>query len=820
MNLGFWLKWSWRDLRARWLQVLAIGIIIALGTGVYASMGGQKVWREDAYDLSYSRLHMYDIQVKLAEGSYVDSQELVDALSDIEGIATLETRLISPILVDASHDDEVIMVKGELVGVDVSNGGPHVNGIHVIDGDGRNLTEADAGQDVAVVEYKFAKAHDLPPGSPIRVTGGVDLDFIGLGQSPEYFMIQADVGDFFGQENFAVLFVPLDTAQRLTDHEGMSNSAVMLLEDGADRDLVRAAVDQRMEEVFPDVGITIMFTEDDPIYNLLYTDAKGDQEVWNMISFLFLFGAAIGAFSLAARMVESQRREIGIGMALGVTRRWLAFRPLLVGLQIALLGTIFGILIGTLLLDAFAAIVKDFAPLPFWDIKLYMPSMIAAIVMGITLPLMATLIPVWRAVRVQPIDAIKSGYLVSKGGGLSKFAHWLPLPGRSFTQMPIKNVLRSPWRAMFTVLGVSIAIMLMVTIVGAMDSYIATMDQADNAYRYTAGDRYTVIMSFPMPVENGEISDIRNMTLEDGTPMFTELEPSLLLPGKISTDAVEEPLEIGLEFHDMENAIWVPNLLEGELTSDEPGVIISEKAAKDLDVWIGDTITLEHLHRSGLFQFDYAQTEIKVIGIHDNPFRPYVFMDMRYADMTGFAGLTNYLVLSPAEGVTEDDVKLAMLDQPGVASVKPISDFSESVENLLELITGMLAIAQIVAVLLAFLIAFLSTSISVDERMREIATMFAFGLRIRTVSRMQMIENFIIGVLGTGLGIVVGWAVLGSLFVRAQEQTPEIAYIITIESSTILLAAVLGVLVVTLTPILSVRRMRRMDIPSTLRVME
>jgi putative ABC transport system permease protein len=819
MKLGFWLRWSWRDLRARWLQVVAISIIIALGTGVYASMGGSEVWRKDAYDLSYSKLNMYDLHLDLVGDSLVDGEELLQALSGIDGINTIETRLITPTLVDASYDDETIMVKGELVGVDVSSGGPHVNGVHVDEESGRSLTAEDAGQNTVVVEYKFAQTRGLEPGSPIRISGNEQLEFVGAGHSPEYFMIQGSVGDFFGQENFAVLFVPLDTVQRLTGNEGMVNDAVMLFDEDADRDVILAEVENRMAETFSGIGIETTFTEDDPIYALLYLDAEGDQAIWNMISFLFLLGAAIGAFSLISRMVEAQRREIGIHMAMGVNRRWIAFRPLLVGIQIAIFGTVFGTLLGMLMLGGFGAMVKDVSPLPFWDIKLYMPALITAIALGIALPLIATLIPVWRAVRVQPIDAIKSGYLVAKGGGLSKLAHVLPLPGRSFTQMPIKNVLRSPWRAFFTTVSVSIAILLMVAVAGVMDTYMATLDGADDAYRYMGENRYTATMSMPVIADDGYVQQIREMT-HDGEAMFTEVEPSLMLPGNIWAESVSEPVDIALEFHNMETAIWVPNLIEGELVSDEPGIIISEKAANDLDVWINDTITLEHLKSSSLLQFAYAETEVKIIGIHDNPLRPFAYMDISHAGITGLDGLTNYLVLNPAEGLTQDEVKLAMLEQDGVASINHISDFSKSVEKLMELITGMLAIAQTVALLLAFLIAFLSTSISVDERAREIATMFAFGLRIRTVTRMQMIENFIVGVFGTFLGIVLGWVILNSIIVSNQEQTPEIGFNIIIEPQTILLAAVLGIMVVTLTPILSVRRMRKMDLPSTLRVME
>jgi putative ABC transport system permease protein len=183
-------------------------------------------------------------------------------------------------------------------------------------------------------------------------------------------------------------------------------------------------------------------------------------------------------------------------------------------------------------------------------------------------------------------------------------------------------------------------------------------------------------------------------------------------------------------------------------------------------------------------------------------------------------GITNFVTLQPAEGVSADQIKHALLTRPGITSVKPISDFADTIEELFKLITGMLVIAEVVVVIMSFLIAFNSTSISVDERAREIATMFAYGLPVRTVTRMQMLENFIIGALGTALGVITGWFVLNALMSNAEVEMPEVLFILTINPQTVALAALLGVVVVAITPLVSVRRMRKMDLPSTLRVME
>ena len=87
---------------------------------------------------------------------------------------------------------------------------------------------------------------------------------------------------------------------------------------------------------------------DDPVRRALYEDAHNDQRTWNVFAFLILFGAAFAAFNLVTRMIESQRREIGVGMALGVPPRVLAIRPLLVGVQISVLGVLAGIGVGWL----------------------------------------------------------------------------------------------------------------------------------------------------------------------------------------------------------------------------------------------------------------------------------------------------------------------------------------------------------------------------------------------------------------------------------------------------------------------------------------
>jgi putative ABC transport system permease protein len=492
---------------------------------------------------------------------------------------------------------------------------------------------------------------------------------------------------------------------------------------------------------------------------------------------------------------------------------------MLVGLQIAVLGTIFGLVIGYGLGAMFASLFRTMLPLPYWETSLYVPGYLRATLLGILLPFVATLIPVVRAVRVNPIDAIRTGNLVAKGGGLNSVLKMLPIPGKSFTQMPFRNIFRSPWRSLLTVLGISMAIILMTAFIGFLDSFVATMDRAEDAYLHQAANRMIVNLDFFYPVDNGEISSIRALTNAEGDPLFQSVDTGLMVGGSVSHG--DEQFDVLIELYDMTTAMWTPKLLEGTLTADGPGLIIAEKAAHDLGVEVGDMVTLEHPVREGPLSFRFVETDVRVVGIHNHPMRPIAYMDISAASLMGLDGTTNLLQVDPAVGVAPVDVKRALLSQPGVASVQEVREISKALDEVLDIFVQVLRVVQVIVLFMAFLIAFNSTSINVDERVREIATMFAFGLPIRTVTRMQIVENLIIGVCGTVVGVILGWFALNALLVqRIEQQLEDFGLIVTIAPLTLAVSLLLGVLVVGLTPLLSIQRMRKMDIPSTLRVME
>ena len=811
--MPLFLKWSLRDLRARWVQVGAIALIIAIGSGLYSGLSSTSEWRRLSYDASFDQLHMYDLHAALTTGSYVDAAQLVDAVRTIPHAADVraaEARLIVPTQVDASYKGTTTLVPGRIVGVDVTDGGPHVNGIAARTG--RSLQPGDAASNHAVLESHFASHYHLPARGQIKVSGGATLDYVGQGLSPEYFMVIGERGNLLAEANFAVVFLPLDTAQQIAGRPGAANDLVLTLNPGADRAAVQQEIQNALAARFPGVGVTFNGRRGNDAYRILYDDIGGDQRFYDIFAVLILAGAAFAAFNLTGRIVEAQRREIGIGMALGVPRRRLAIRPMLVGAEVALLGVAFGVGVGLRVAVGMGSVFRTVQPLPAWRFPFQPAVFLRGAALGFALPLVATAFPVWRAVRVPPVEAIRTGFLSAKSGGLAPLLARVPIPGRSTTQMPFRNVLRAPRRTLMTLLGIAAAIVVLVGVLGIVDSFVATIDAGATELAKTSPNRLAVNLDFFYPDTAQQVSNVEQ------SPLVASAEPYLELPSTVEANGTK--IDSFVDMMDLESGMWRPTIRD-RVKVDGPGIVLSEKAAKDLGARPGDKIVLRHPVRDGPTSYRLVRTRIPVIGTNPIPLRAVAFMDIHDAGLMNLEGTTNSLRVNPAAGVSDNQVKRGLFGQPGVASVQRVSAYTDTIRDQVRSRLNVLRIVEAAVLILALLIAFNSASINADERAREEATMFAFGLRLRSVLRIGTVESMVIGLLGTAVGLVVGWFLLDWLVTTLLPRTfPDLGLITAVSGATWLTAVGLGVLAVTIAPLLTSRKLRRMDIPSTLRVME
>jgi putative ABC transport system permease protein len=419
---------------------------------------------------------------------------------------------------------------------------------------------------------------------------------------------------------------------------------------------------------------------------VLYDDIDGDQRFWNIFAALILIGAAFGAFNLASRLVEAERRQIGIGMALGASPSRIALRPLLVGVEIAVLGVVLGVIMGIAVTAAIRPVFTEMLPLPIWHTDLQFAPFARGAALGFVLPVAATAWPVWRAVAVRPVDAIATTHRSARGG-LSTVLRRLPRPAGAFARMPIGNVLRTPRRTLLTALGVAAAVTALLSTLGMIDSFVDTMERNDREVLGAHPDRLAVTLEELQPVSGSGIARIA------AEPTIGAVQPVLRVGARLIGTERAESVDVLLDVVDLDGDVWSPTLVRGVLPAARSGIVISAEAASDLRLGPGDAVVLEHPAFRGSLA-DMVRTPMEVGAVHPSPFRFTAFLDRSQLAVFGVPDVAKQLYVLPAPGATVEDVQRALFGAPGIASAQPVSTASKVVKDSLDEFVGVFRVLE------------------------------------------------------------------------------------------------------------------------------
>lgn len=816
----FRLRWSLRDARKRWIQIVAIGFTLAIGIGLYAGLSSVTQWRLISIDKSLEATGMYDLRATVGEGGNVPAGSLARIASEIDGIDRYSERLLFDTQVETVVDGEEVLAHGRIVGMDLSGSEPVVNDVYLIDDAARPVSNSATPQ--VLVNRGFATFWDLPRNGTLTVGGDIGVDYVGQAVSPEFFLIIEGNGSL-GKSNLAVLFTPLAAAQDISGRPGVVNDLVLTLEPGAD---AAAVTGQLIEAAASQDGVLldVLTREATPSYIGLTGSPEIDQGIYNAISLLLFAGAAFAALNFSARMVESQRREIGNSMAIGERPRSIVIRPLLIGLQIGILGMILGVAVGYAIAFQTVSVVQEVAWLPIFEQPFQAGIYAQAMALGFAVPVLAVLWPVLRAVRVRPVDAIRSSHLASRGGSLGPIISRIPLPGRSLERMPFRNLMRAPRRTFLTLLTFTMSLAIMFAMLGLGSTFTATLDDGNEELLGGEPDRFTVQLDSFYPVEGPQVQNVLN------DPTVQLGEPAMVLGANVGAatsagidDGVDDPirLDLAVRFVDFGSTVWTPTATEGALSRGSPGIVLADKAARDFGVGVGDDVTVTH---PALVDgaFTYSTRTLPVAAIHPHPLRLNAYMDLSQASTWGFGGLANIVTGVPADGSSLNDVKRALFGSgTGVALVQGLSETFQSLEDSLEQSSGVFVITRIFVIFLVMLIAFNTANINVDERSRDHATMFAYGIPVRRVIANLSVEGLLLGVVAVVLGGLFGCALLlwMALF-QMPTAVPDVGMIVSVRWWEMAASFVVALAAIALAPLFPGRKLKKMFIPGQLRVME
>lgn len=496
-------------------------------------------------------------------------------------------------------------------------------------------------------------------------------------------------------------------------------------------------------------------------------DGYGDnadrmRAIGEVFPILFFIVAALISLTTMTRMVEEQRTEIGTLKALGYGKLSIAGKYLSYAMVATIGGSVFGVLFGE---KVFPYIIVTaykimYTHVPDVVIPYNMEYGLMATGAAVLCTGLATLLACYKELAAQPAVLMRPP---APKQGKRVFLEYLPFLWKRLGfiwKSTIRNLIRYKKRFFMTVFGIGGCMALMIVGFGLRDSIfsIGTL-QYEELQLYDG-----------MVILNSDADE------EDREELETYLEKEKAISSvsqgylkktnvKKGNDKKEVYLYAPLDLKKNEDfLIYRDRRTHEKYQLGEKDAILTEKAAKALEVKKGDKLSIE--------KEDGEFAEITITNICENYMEHYLYVSPDiYQQIYNKPVEENniYFKMKDFDEKKLGEIGENILEERAALNVSYTYNMEERLDEMLESLDIVIVVLIISAGLLAFVVLYNLNNINITERKRELATIKVLGFYDNEVSAYVYRENILLTIIGTFAGVI-----LGSLLHRYVIATVEI----------------------------------------------
>jgi putative ABC transport system permease protein len=724
-----------RDLRHLWPQLLAIAGVVGAGVGVCLTMLSALASLQFSRDDYYATSQFADVFASVKRVP----ESAVMRLRDIPGIEVVESRVVADVTIDVPGLPEP--ATGRVISIP-DQGESQLNRLLL-----RRGTYPGVGRgDQVLASEAFVNAHRLQIGSTVAaVINGRwrRLSIVGVALSPEY-VYSIRPGDLFPDDKrFGVFWMRRRDLAAAFDLEGAFNDVAIRLSYGA----VAADVIGRVDRVLAPYGGLGAYERKDQT-SAWYLDNEFTQ-LSNMGCVTPFIFAGVAAFLLnivIARLVATQREQIGVLKAFGYSNVAVAWHYVTFVLAVAAAGIAIGIVVGAYAGSEWTRLYAMFFRFP--RLAFVFPARVVggATIVTAILAAAAGFGAATRAAAVPPAEAMRpAAPLRYRTGVLDRLManRFVPLTAR----MVFRNLERRPTRSLLSVVAIALAVA--IVIVG-----IFTVD----AVHYLTDVQFNAAQRQDMTVTFKELRSRRALHELAHLPGVVRAEPTRTVAVRLRHANRSRRLGlVGISEQATLARVVDERLRPVTLPGD--GIVLNDALANALGVERGDRIEMEVLEGA---RQKHAMTVTGVVT-------EYLGI-AAYMDLTAVNRLMREGPVLSGGNLQVDSSQVAALyrrlkGSPGVAGVV-ISDlarrsFEETLASVINTVTWMFAMF---GAAIAFAVIYNNTRIAFAERARELGSLHVLGFTHAEMAEILLGEMAVLTLVALPVGVLVGRG-LGALVV-------------------------------------------------------
>ena len=786
------LRLTFRNLAASKLRFMLTAFAVLMGVSFVVSSfvltdGLSKTFDAIVEDSNAGLDAQVRAKAEFEEVDFVDvpiDEGLVELVAGVDGVGVAEPGFQTGQLIPLDSDGEPVTTTGSPI-LSFNWSDPEVTGLALVEGD------VPASPNEFAMDVDSADRHDFIIGDTYDIVGSAGpepFELVGLTK--------------FGEDNAvagAVLMsFTLDDVQRLTGLDGKIHW-IDVASAGVDTDTLVSRLDDALPADVEAVSSDVVIGEEKD-------DFGGAVDILGSILLGFAFVAVfVSTFIIGNtfNILLGQRvKQLALIRALGASRAQVRFSSMLEALTIGVAASALGLVGGVLLALGLRSVMNAMGfVLPAFDIVITSRTVVAALIVGIGVTLVASISPARRAATVPPVAAMRPGFRFGSGEGtrrtiiaivlavlgligvglglfgnlggtplvlltlaggavlvfvaVAMFAPLFSSPSASFLGLPLEHL---PWsrttghmarenaasnnkRTASTAAGLMIGLALI-----GMATVVAS--SLKSSFRDQMGSTLTADYLVNHP--NGE--NFSEVLASDVAALPEFGEVSGVRYGSIRIDGDTKDV-MSTDFSTLLDLLDVGVVAGDPASAAGPtSILVHQDVADDRSLEVGDQVMVEFAAT--------GEQPLTVGAIYDN-----AFLIGNYAiDNSGWEANfdttdINVVAANVAQGV--DDTTAATALAAVEASFPQLEfetndEFRQRMEGQLDSLLVIINVFLGLAILIALLGIANTMALAVLERTQEIGLMRAIGMTRRQTRSMIRLEAAIVALFGALLGLVVG----------------------------------------------------------------
>ncbi|WP_213285584.1 lipoprotein-releasing ABC transporter permease subunit [Bradyrhizobium sp. sGM-13] len=348
--------------------------------------------------------------VQPLEQPLTDWEDVTERISQVPGIRLAVPVVDAPALASSAHNASGVLVRGIR--------SDDLNKLAAIAGNIQqgSLDEFDQGRGVAIGR-RLADQLSLRAGDNITLVApdGAARSKATTARIKPY-KVAAVFSIDMSEYDSVIVFLPLAEAQAYFNRADDVSAIEIFIDGSPDR------VDSFRRPVADAAGRPVFLVDWRRRTSAFFAALQVERNIMFLILTLIVLVAALNIVSGLIMLVKDKGSDIAILRTVGASRGAIMRIFLIAGAAIGVLGTVTGLLVGMLVclnIETIRQFLSWLTNTELFPPKLYFLSKLpaeidfgetaAVVVMALTLSLLATLYPSWRAARLDPVDVLRYG---------------------------------------------------------------------------------------------------------------------------------------------------------------------------------------------------------------------------------------------------------------------------------------------------------------------------------------------------------------------------------------------------------------------------